>query len=157
MPPALLPEGLTWRGGAIHIDTTVGGRRISRSCRTTLLPEARHLLETVRGQIRVAILTGIVPHVFQPRVDFAEFVARALAAMRLDGAARKTLAKYTGIMRFFGDYLRRRLATRTPADRPYQHDGDSRQEQVPLFKTCSAGCCEQPAPPARLVQLRDRR
>lgn len=106
-PP--LPDGLCWRGDTIHIHTSVGGRRISRSCRTASVPEARRLLETIRSQVRVAELTGVKAPVFEERVALAVFVADEIAQMRVDGASAKTLVKYTGVMEAFGSFLQQKL------------------------------------------------
>ena len=104
-----LPDGLSWRGDIIHIHTSVGGRRISRSCKTASVPEAKRLLETIRSQVRVAELTGVKAPVFEKRVDIANFVAKEIAQMRADGAAAKTLVKYTGVMAAFGSFLQQKL------------------------------------------------
>lgn len=100
-----LPEGLCWRGGTIYINTSMGGRRVSRSCKTTSVPEAKRLLATIRSQVRVAELTGEKPPVFEQPVDLAAFVADEIAQMRVDGASAKTLTKYTGVMEAFGSLL----------------------------------------------------
>ena len=73
-PNIYMPEGLTWRGGVIHINTTVGGRRIARSCHTKSVPEARRMLDLLKGQIHMAELTGIEAPAFQTQVNLAEFV-----------------------------------------------------------------------------------
>lgn len=106
-PP--LPDGLCWRGNTIHIHTSVGGRRVSRSCKTASIPEARRLLETIRSQIRVAELTGIEAPVFEQRVDWTSFTAAEIDCLRFDGASAKTLIKYAGVASFFGAFLRQKL------------------------------------------------
>ena len=105
-----LPPGLVWRGGLIHICTTVAGRRISRSSRSASVPEAKRMLDVLRGLVRMAELTGTEAPVFHQHVSLGSFVAEQLALMRVDGLSDKTLAKYTGVMTFFGAFLQRRLA-----------------------------------------------
>jgi hypothetical protein len=104
-----LPNGLTWRGGIIHIDTTVGGSRISRSCKTASVPEARRLLETLRGQVRIADLTGIHAHILKAKTSLEEFIDQELVRLQVDGASPKTLAKYKGIMATFARFVRQQL------------------------------------------------
>lgn len=106
-PP--LPDRLCWRGDIIHIHTSVGSRQISRSCKTASVPEAKRLLETIRSQIRVAELTGVAAPVFEQRVDWRSFAAAEIDCMRVDGASVKTLVKYTGVVSFFGAFLRQKL------------------------------------------------
>ncbi len=109
-----LPDGLTWRSGVIHIETMVGGSRISRSCKTTSVPEARRLLETLRGQIRIADLTGIKAHVLKPKASLEEFIDQELARLQVDGSSPKTLVKYKGVMTAFARYVRHQVK-RSPA------------------------------------------
>ena len=63
------------------------------------------MLDVLRGQIRMAELTGTEARVFQQHVSLGSFVAEQLALMRVDGLSDKTLAKYTGVMTFFGAFL----------------------------------------------------
>lgn len=78
-PPASipLPDGLIWRGDAPHIDTSLSGRRIRRSCGTSSVPEARRLLDTLCGQRRMTELIGIAAPVGQRRVDLRDFLQDA--------------------------------------------------------------------------------
>lgn len=122
-----LPDGLIWRGDILHIDTTVSGRRISRSCRSDSIPEARRLLDTIRGQMRLEELTGVAAPAFKQRIDAREFVHDELARMPLDGSSPRTVVKYTGVMRFFCDFLCRRFRRAA-----WMHEVD--HESVQAFK-----------------------
>ena len=120
-PNIYMPEGLTWRGGVIHINTTVGGRRIARSCHTKSVPEARRMLDLLKGQIHMAELTGIEAPAFQTQVNLAEFVRLELDKLTHDGAAKKTLTKYRGVMQVFIEFVGQKMA-RPPYVSDITHD-----------------------------------
>jgi hypothetical protein len=93
-----LPPGLARRGNAIHIDTSVDGRHLRRSCKTTSVPEAHRLLDTLRGQIRIGTLTGIPAHILKPKTSLEGFIEQEFARLQVDGSSPRTLAKYRGVM-----------------------------------------------------------
>lgn len=107
---AKLPPGLVWRGRTIHIDTTVDGQRVTRSCRTSSVQEARRMLDTLRAKARWAEITGEPARRERAgRITLAAFAEQVLEELRVDRAAPRTIARYRGVIVRFERFCHERL------------------------------------------------